>query len=218
MLLVLLVVAPPARAGVIVSVGDSYSSGEGNAPYDDDSRADPQPCHRSAQGWPRLIGVSKEHHLACSGAKVENLNDKAQVKEAPDSGRVQLERLTSIAGSSAIQRVVMTIGGNDKPISFASRLRNCYLVECIRDPDRIIADLPMLRARLETAYRGVMQVSHAPLLVVGYPDLLPRPGSASAKRARRHCAWISRGAIERMDKVASAVDNMTSARSTSAGC
>ena len=209
-------VASPARAGVIVSVGDSYSSGEGNGHYDDSNVAG-QPCHRTDRAWPRLIGVGKDHHLACSGARIENLDETPQVRQAPDSGRTQLQRLASIADRESIQRVVMTIGGNDEPISFKSRLFRCLLVKCILGSDQIVADLPRLRSRLETAYRRVIDVSHAPLLVVGYPDLLPKPGSASARHAHRHCAWLDRGSLQRMDKVAGAVDSMMAAAAATAG-
>lgn len=218
MLVVWALHAAPARAGEIVSLGDSYSSGEGNAPYDDDSHANPQPCHRSGQAWPRLIGVTEDHHLACSGAKIENLANKAQVERTPDNGQTQITRLIAIGHDTPIQRVVMTIGGNDKPISFASRLRNCVLAKCVLGSDQIIADLPsVIRPRLEDAYRQVMDAAKAPLLVVGYPDLLPAPGSPSAKHAHRHCAWLDHGSMERMSKVADAVDSMMSAAAASVG-
>src|SRR4051812_33682246 len=53
----------------IVALGDSYSSGEGNAPFDTDAAT----CHRGASAWPRLLGQqvagSTVKLLACSGAK-----------------------------------------------------------------------------------------------------------------------------------------------------
>jgi uncharacterized repeat protein (TIGR02543 family) len=165
------------------------------------------------------LGVTKDHHLACSGAKVENLADAAQVSRDPDNGQTQITRLIAIARQTPIQRVVMTMGGNDDPIKFSSRLRNCYLpkVPCLSDKAAIIADLPQLQARLESAYAQVKSASGAPLLVVGYPDLFPSPGSQSAKRIGRHCRWLSEADLSRYDDVAAAFDATLAAASSNAG-
>ncbi|HET6505856.1 MAG TPA: GDSL-type esterase/lipase family protein [Baekduia sp.] len=206
--------APQARAGVIVSLGDSYSSGEGSAPYDRDTdvKGSKHKCHRSDLGWPRLIGVTADHHLACSGAVVANIPETgdrgpAQNDASPDDV-TQVTRLKQIAGTTAISRVVMTIGGNDAPVSFAKHLRNCRLLgahECLRDVDKVIGELPSLRTRLANTYRNVQAAaSGAPVLVVGYPDLFPAP---SAKRVKLHCGWLDRPTLQRLEKLEAALDS-----------
>ena len=45
-----------------VSVGDSYSSGEGNAPFDAGTDVSGDKCHRSNLAWPRMMLV--QNHLA----------------------------------------------------------------------------------------------------------------------------------------------------------
>ena len=209
-----LVAAPAAHAERLLSLGDSYSSGEGNAPYD--SESDANRCHRSANAWPRLMGIPKERHLACSGAKIENILERGQKPTKPDDVD-QLEQLEALTPTTTIDRVVMTIGGNDEPVKFASRLRNCYLVACLADVDRVLADMPAFQTRIQGVYERVQQASGVPLLVVGYPDLFPRPGSASAGRVSRHCAWMSSPSLSRLDRLARALDSAMSAAAAAAG-
>jgi hypothetical protein len=52
-----LVWCSPARADTIVSLGDSFSSGEGTGTYDSGTGGN-HGCHRSYLAWPRLLGVA----------------------------------------------------------------------------------------------------------------------------------------------------------------
>lgn len=220
-------VAPAAHAGVMVSLGDSYSSGEGAPPiggYDrgTDVKGSQHKCHRSAWAWPRLIGVTSDHHLACSGAVINNIpeygeNGAAQNNTAPDDV-VQITRLKRISASQAISRVLLTLGGNDKPVNFASRLGTCWAigpVGCVRDIDKIVSDMGGLRTRLANTYRNIQRASGgAPLLVVGYPDLFPDP---SATRTSVHCPWINRAALRRLDRLEASLDSTLSHAARDAG-
>lgn len=207
-----------AHAGEIVSLGDSYSSGEGAGPYDagTDSDALGHKCHRSKLAWPRQLGVSSEHHLACSGAVVDNVFGVGQTNAGRDKDD-QITQLKAIAAQTEIGRVVLTIGGNDDPVKFGSRLRNCVLARCLKDADQIISELPTLQSRLESLYARVRDTAGAPLLVVGYPDLFPAPGSASAKNAGRHCGWLDVNALRNFAKVATAFDKTLAAAANAAG-
>src|SRR3954451_14721299 len=80
-----------ARADTIVSLGDSFSSGEGTGTYDSGTEGN-HGCHRSYLAWPRLLGVAKEHHLACSGAAFANLHNGHKANR-PDDQLGQIERL-----------------------------------------------------------------------------------------------------------------------------
>lgn len=204
--------ATPATAQTLVGLGDSYSSGEGAGDYDaetDDRDVDPgtgkrvtrsHRCHRTKHAWPRLLGIAKEHHLACSGARREHLGTgqvrvlgerrgKRGSQRGPVSatapnpdGTGQLQRLEAIAGENQVDRVVMTMSGND--IRFADRIRDCYGaaltvgdVGCLNNLGDIRRDLRDLGPQLVEDYRKIMEAARAPLLVVGYPRILPPPGA-----------------------------------------
>lgn len=199
-------------------MGDSYSSGEGVAPYDYPTDQDSDhKCHRSAGAWPRLIGVSQAHHIACSGAVIVNI-DGGGITHTPPDNVDQLGQLGQIAQQTAIGRVVMTIGGND--MKFASRLRNCYLAgrvghpeNCLADVDRVDGAFKALRTKLAATYASVVRVAGAPLLAVGYPDLFPAPG----RRAQNHCPWLYPSMQKRADRFSQKLDAALAGAATDAG-
>lgn len=211
----LLVVAPAAQAGEIVALGDSYSSGEGTAPYDADTdRRGDHKCHRSPNGWPRLIGVSSDRHLACSGAKIAHVSGgRGKTRSAPDN-RDQVSRLRELAATTAIDRVVLGIGGND--MNFAGRMKDCYLwgsSRCLTDIERVGDQLGALRPRLVAAYRAVSAAAGAPVLVVGYPDILPAP----SVRTWHRCAWLTKGMKQRAERFSELLDGALSGAAAEAG-
>ncbi|MGH7485567.1 MAG: SGNH/GDSL hydrolase family protein, partial [bacterium] len=91
--------APLARA-TTVSLGDSFSSGEGAAPFDaGTSQENGNGCDRSAKAWPRLLGVPKADHFACSGATT------ADFYESKKDSVSQLENLRLVAAREPISKV-----------------------------------------------------------------------------------------------------------------
>src|SRR4051794_10040996 len=90
----LVVAVAPASAETLVSLGDSFSSGEGSGSYDantddrDGVRRDHR-CQRSRNAWPRLLGVAYEHHLACSGAMLKDLTEGQISQEPDDTGQIK---------------------------------------------------------------------------------------------------------------------------------
>ncbi|MFH8724906.1 golvesin C-terminal-like domain-containing protein [Streptomyces termitum] len=131
----------------IVSMGDSFSSGEGasvgNADYypetnyrnksDDSTR---NACHRSYKAWSRQAAVpgsttsvgaledgydaSMDHHLiACSGARTQNVLQTKQdnTNELPQIEQGYLDQNTTL--------VTLSIGGNDS--LFGSIIQECLL-------------------------------------------------------------------------------------------
>ena len=130
---------------IVVSMGDSYGSGEGNprnitawleqgglltgfTPYWDDPA-----CGRSANAGPARAALALEQasttssvtfvHVACSGATLP----VGVLGPQPGSGQSisQVERVRQIIGDRRIDAVVLSIGGND--IGFASIFASCAL-------------------------------------------------------------------------------------------
>ena len=182
-LLLLAVAAGPAQA-LQVSMGDSYSSGEGAGRYDAATKlVVGNGCHRTSRAWPRLLGVPKEAHLACSGAKT--IDFFTSHKRGPDATS-QLDRLRMLAAAQPISRVFVTIGGND--LGFSRIFRACVVPwdSCLDRMDE--KELPRLRGIVRPKVIGAMRATSqaaggAQVLLVGYPDLIP------ANRNPVGCGW-----------------------------
>ncbi len=122
-----LAAASPAQAltkpTAVVSLGDSFISGEGAGSYEPGSDEPGDFCHRSQVSEihrTAIAGVSTTINLACSGAKTENvaLGGVAQNGEAP-----QAERLRTVAADYDVKLVVLTIGAND--VGFTPLVLDC---------------------------------------------------------------------------------------------
>lgn len=132
----------PSEASVYVALGDSYSAGEGTAPYlegTDDSRAPGaryyDSCHRSKLAYSRLVAADlalSPQFLACSGAKSGNigwLDENGSIQGNPQFPRsslvptTQLKALTTIAADNDVSLVTISVGGND--LGFANILGDC---------------------------------------------------------------------------------------------
>jgi hypothetical protein len=209
--------AGTAGAETIVSLGDSFSSGEAAGSYDADTDNKDgvkrsHKCHRSPRAWPRLLGVTREHHLACSGAKLRDLQ-QGQVNHAPDDTG-QIQRLAALAQGTRFDRVVVTMGGND--VGFGPRVRDCYIVgsvACLNNLGDIKRDLKALQPKITEQYRAIMQAAGAPLLVAGYPNILP---AANVKTVR--CSgWATKRDRHRAAELVQALDTNLHAAATAAG-
>lgn len=115
---------PSALATVVwtdsyAALGDSYSSGEGLAPYEPgtDDPSQMNTCHRSDQAYPLLLDGARRLgpmlFVACSGAVTDNLINElnpdvpAQISEIPVDAKT----------------VTLTIGGNDA--GFGDMVKKC---------------------------------------------------------------------------------------------
>jgi hypothetical protein len=171
--LIACVALAPTAAGATapvsyVALGDSYSSGEGNGPFDG-------LCHRalhSDSAYPRmlpaLVGyLAQPAFHACTGAEIDDVWLHPQAKRGDQ--RVQLDY---VDGSTRL--VTLTIGGND--LGFEDIVKQCLLPgNCSKwkIADRVEAGLQTIEAQLVDAYvriRGRMD-SGGQLLVAGYPRL-----------------------------------------------
>lgn len=130
------------RNVLMVAMGDSYASGEGNprnveawlsgagafTPYWDQDG-----CNRSARGGPAQAALALEKssprtsvtlvYVACSGATV----DRGILGPQPSAGVTssQVEQVRSLIGTRGIDVLTLSIGGND--VGFGSVLATCAL-------------------------------------------------------------------------------------------
>lgn len=155
------------------ALGDSYSSGEGNDPFDGS-------CHRAKRAdsaYPRIlpklagyVGVPSFH--ACTGAVIADIWKRPQPKRQGQS--TQTDYL-----SHSERLVTLTVGGND--LHFSSILAECLLrLDCTRSTlaREVEADLSMIGPKLVDAYTHVRAaIDPAGYLVVA--------GSGSLGSARR---------------------------------
>jgi lysophospholipase L1-like esterase len=156
----------------ILSLGDSYASGEGNprnigawlrlrnplggfTPYWDDAN-----CRRSTRAAPAQAALAIEKsdpqtpvtfvHLACSGATITNgILGPQSASGQPGS---QIDQARKILRGHRVDAVLLSIGGND--IGFTALLENCLLnSNC---PLRPVSTGPL--AGYATAQAGVQSV------------------------------------------------------------
>jgi lysophospholipase L1-like esterase len=165
----------------IVALGDSYSSGEGNAPFDLDAPG----CDRAGVAWPRLLGQrltgSTVRLLACSGARTAAFTTSFHGQPP------QVEALRALVASGVKPNVVtITIGGNDA--GFGPTIVSCVIWHCFwtghDDYSRhfVTEELPPL---LEATYAKVKAAAGgARVIVIGYPDLFPT-------RTANTCRWLA---------------------------
>jgi lysophospholipase L1-like esterase len=101
-----------AKPTAIVSMGDSYISGESAGSYDAGTNQSGNFCHRSAVSEIHRthIAADRQINLACSGATTANvrLGGTPQNGEAP-----QADRLRAVAAQNDVKLIVLSIGGND---------------------------------------------------------------------------------------------------------
>ncbi len=159
-------------------MGDSYSSGEGNPPYDPGNDG----CDRSNAAFGRQfaantpsIGSDGIQHIACSGATIANLTTTGQNGEQP-----QISQLYS--GSKL---VTVTIGGNDA--GFASVLTACLTTPTTcentynsDDSNNEYTLIDSLEPKLVAAYTAIQeQAPGAKVVAVTYPNIF-QPGATCA--------------------------------------
>jgi hypothetical protein len=125
-------VTPQGPDTAFIAMGDSYSAGEGNAPYIPPSDSDLNRCHRSAIAYgPRLSQLHwtkppTPNFVACSGAITDDLfNPNRELNLLPGLGvgRKALEPPQLSALTQDTTLVTLTIGGND--IGFVDVLGGC---------------------------------------------------------------------------------------------
>jgi hypothetical protein len=181
-----------------VALGDSYSSGEGVAPYFEPKNS----CHRSMEAYPTQIDVPFTAQpfegatqfgwgfLACSGATTSQIMQK-QLTAKRDKTNTNWLPL-----SSSTSLVTITAGGDD--VDFGGVLTFCFKKgnNCESDPyggystldTWATAQFAALEPHLAALYKQIrLQAPNAQILVLGYPQLLP------ASSAEQSCFKLQPG-------------------------
>ena len=158
----------------LVALGDSFSSGQGAGNYEAGTDGGTNTCYRSPQAWPALVARRLRMHplpsLACSGAVTEEVLTGRRHREA-ERELGQIDRVSALEPDV----VTLTIGGNDA--RFATVLRHCVFVRCLRDYKRGSRDtvegyVDEAAARLPAVYEALrVAAPEVPVVVVGYPRL-----------------------------------------------
>jgi lysophospholipase L1-like esterase len=176
---------PPAIPAEYVAMGDSYSSGEGNPPFDSSTATSTDSCHRSADAWPRLLvradpALRPIAHIACSGATSAAITGEFNGEPS------QLSQLKALSKTPSL--VTITLGGND--IGFSKTLIQCVLIDCWRD-----GAISRAKANIENNLPGLLKTVYADIakaepstriVVVGYPRLFPTTQNATV-----NCGWLT---------------------------
>ncbi len=211
---------PPSQPKTYVALGDSYSSGEGNPPFNAN-----QDCDRSYNAWPYLLAKSDTSvkllaNVACAGAKASNaLNGSynpcfsihpficPQPPQIPVMKALKPDLLT------------ITIGGND--IGFASTLRGCYLQGiahlqnlCVGRLYSQVAVINSLQKEVVSYYKEIKAAlpSTSKVYVIGYPNLFP-----TNQKNTIHCGWLSNAGRVEFNNLAILLDRVLHNAANAAG-
>ena len=205
-----------ASKPVIVSMGDSFSSGEANPPFDSGTNDAPffgspfgrrDLCHRSGSSFPRLLGATNSTQIACSGALISDVIGQGRWSAPDDSS--QIVQLRALAAIKTVGSVIITIGGND--LRFGDELGTCVapFTSCVRDLDAKLRAVDEVTTRLrDQVYPKIRATVGAgvPIIVVGYPRLFP-----TIDRTPVNCTWLGNDEQKRVNQVQDKLDSSTQA-------
>ncbi len=168
---------PVLRSPVYTALGDSYSAGEGVAPYEPGTDDLANKCHRSEGAWPKLLARLEPlegrvlRFVACGGARTGHVLSEEQY--AGDQTGGQVSALRALEGHSAKDVVTVTIGGNDA--RFGEVVRACVVgvLPCsftYADEDEWIEE--QVRPALAKTYEALREAApQARIFAVTYPQI-----------------------------------------------
>ena len=159
-----------------VAMGDSFSSGEGNPPFEPGTDTSDNKCHRSSQAYPRLLQNDPDLNLgsmafvACSGAKTSDVLYGGSGDGNWAEG-AQIDVLSADA-----ETVTITIGGND--VGFKDYVSACVLFLCGPGSstfDTIMANInsAAFLSHLKEVYNEILRTApSANVYVINYPYVI----------------------------------------------
>jgi hypothetical protein len=169
------------RDRLVVSIGDSYASGEGN-PNPGGTWTDRQ-CHRSPNGWPARVARGLEGSsttvtflsFACSGAELRHLFDRSYEGAVPGSPLppqvTAVRRALGAPNAAGTRRVdVLLVSGGVNDLGFSDILEDCalsVLSSCIRSLSDAMSTLAGKYDRLGAAIDTNLRVSST--VIADYP-------------------------------------------------
>ena len=154
-----------------VALGDSYSAGEGEPPFEAGTDVPGNFCHRSVHAYPAQYAASPGGQrfsfksYACSGATTDDFFHGGRASDTPNG------QIAQVPASATM--VTLTLGGND--LGFVRLMRDCTTHDCTRDPDwsNLSQRIDALAPRLRSVYDGLhQQAPDARVFVLGYPAIL----------------------------------------------
>ncbi len=165
-----------------VAMGDSFSSGEGNAPYISNTGVSGvNECHRSEDAYAMQIdntptlNIQLVAFLACSGATT---NDVLGISETdnPNGRWSEAGQIAYLSVLDEVDIVTLSIGGND--IGFTDFATSCVLASCDEYSSiyaTTVDNINGLDTVLEASYIDVLDQLPVggDLYVVNYPMLVP---------------------------------------------
>lgn len=177
--------ASPAKAGapepVVVSLGDSYSSGEGASRYLDRTNvAGGNQCRRAATAWPVLVAQALDAHRlvfrACSGARARNVVGRDGIDQQYAGEDIQVDHaLAELRASDPAldpALVLLSIGGNDS--GFRQVGSSCLSMGSCDDAQvsrYFLDNLPAVEEALRATYLAIAATfPSSPIAVMPYPD------------------------------------------------
>lgn len=187
-----------------VAMGDSFSSGEGNPPFEPGTDTSDNKCHRSSQAYPRLLQNDPDLNLgsmafvACSGATTDSIVYGGNVVSSGGEDP-QMSVL-----SSSTRVVTITIGGND--VKFKEFASACVVTNCgssssaYQESWDIMTNannVDYLPNKLETAYDAIAEGltaanTAARVYVIGYPKVVTHDSWASTTSSDPwNCLYMS---------------------------
>ncbi len=209
--------APLSSKPVLVSMGDSFASGEANPPFDRGTNDVPillsirkNLCHRSSASAARLLGATATTQIACSGAKIDDVVTRGKWPDGAPDNRSQIDQLKDLARNQSIDAVTISIGGND--LDFGGIVAECFSKitgDCLSDLGVRLRNIDAVTTRLrDVVYPAIRQVvgSQVPILVVGYPRLFPADNRPAVK-----CGWLSTEERRRANQLQDRFDASTAA-------
>ncbi len=111
-----------AKPTAVVSMGDSFISGEGAGDYESGTDQPGNFCHRSANAEIKktTMAVDARINIACSGAVTDNIS----IGGTPQNGeQPEADHLRQVATDYDVKLVVLTIGAND--VGFTPLVLDC---------------------------------------------------------------------------------------------
>jgi len=203
----------------VAALGDSYASGEGTFNSGNCSTDNPPPydyyastqtyldgqgkaesgCHRSKGAFAPLLGVAEENFVACSGAKISDVENGSK-------GFKQMNAL-----NPGVRVVVLSVTGDN--VGFGDVIGSCIdapghsnsLLSCdqkitgaVNSIPKALTELVKLWATIEVMTQGAW------IIQLGYPDLFPPGGhegcnwiTAGKQRALNSAAWQLNYALQK---------------------
>lgn len=175
---------PPAPK--YIAMGDSFSSGEGNPPFEAGTDTSSNTCHRSAKAYPRLLqhdlDLGPTAFVACSGAVSDYIIN--------EYNRESVELPQAVYISEDTEYVTITIGGNN--IGFGGTIEACVrststqgCLDAIAAANSKASD-PNLLSDIEDVLSGIKTLGggDTQVIAVGYPQLYPKYDDISGP-----CTW-----------------------------